>query len=93
MSIDWGLTNRAINILNQNGCRWTSLEHAKAFVADAVDSGRANRWYNCGRKTVLELRQWSDLDERKLIDSAVKTLKSRGFMVIPPTTGSDRKGK
>jgi hypothetical protein len=83
---EWDLSVRATNVLTDNGCQWESLASAKAFAAEAVESGKADQWRNCGRKTVAELREWSGINERARIKMADELLRAHGYTVLPPNT-------
>jgi hypothetical protein len=82
---------RTANVLTKNGCPWENIAGAKAFAAEAVKSGIVNSWYNCGRKTVAELREWSGLNEQTRIELAIELLKKHGFTVSLADRAHDRR--
>jgi len=78
------LSVRATNVLNDNGCGWESEAEARAFAANAVKSGRAAQWRNCGKIVIAELREWSGLNDGPRTAQAIAFLEARGFTVITP---------
>jgi len=87
----WELSVRAVNVLTNAGCDWSSIETAKKFVSNAIKLGTAEMWRNCGCFTVNELSVWcgTEIDYGPRAAQAIVYLENRGFKVIFPNIPMD----